>query len=157
MSRYFRLMALAATDMACCLPFSVYFLFTDLRINRFEAWVSWEYTHRELTIVNSTPFELLQEQPDVKTAMDLNRWLIPSCAFVFFIYFGLSSEATQEYKRASWKVAGLVGIKPPLKYQTPAIIVTGTDGRSEGPAFIHQPAQPGARDIESQTQNELAT
>ncbi|KAG9079631.1 a-factor receptor [Ceratobasidium sp. 370] len=143
MSRYFRLMALAATEMACCLPLSFYFLFSDLQIEGVEPWVSWEYTYRELRIVNSTPFELLQEWPDVRAVIDLNRWLVPGCAFVFFLYFGLSSEATEEYKQAFWGVAGLLGIKLPSKPQTSA--------GSELPAAIQQPTKPGVGDIESQT------
>ncbi|KAG8684102.1 a-factor receptor [Ceratobasidium sp. 394] len=152
MSRYFRLMALAATEMACCIPLSVYFLFADLQIDTFEPWVSWEYTYRELKLVNSTPFELLQEWPDVRAVIDLNRWLVPGCAFTFFVFFGLSSEATEEYKRVFWGVAGLLGVKPPsARSQTSTGIVTGSDGGSKSPAAVQQPAEPGVRDIESQT------
>ncbi|KAG8681220.1 a-factor receptor, partial [Ceratobasidium sp. 394] len=152
MSRYFRLMALAVTEMGTCIPLSVYFIFSDIQIDTFEPWVSWAHTSHSLKLVNSTPFELLQESPDIRAVIDLNRWLVPGCAFMFFVYFGLSSEATEEYKRVFWGAAGMLGIKPPsARSETSTGIIAGSDSGPKSPAVIQQPAEPGVRDIESQT------
>ncbi|KAG9120005.1 a-factor receptor [Ceratobasidium sp. 392] len=158
MSRYFRLMALSALEMACCVPLSIFLLICDLQLDVLEPWVSWEYSRREFMIVESTSFEVLREYPDMKAVMELNRWLLPSCAFAFFLFFGLSSEATEEYKRLLWRFTSLLGFKPsPPKSQTSS---TGTldsaNTQSDQSSFgQHSICKPDVHDIESQTQNEV--
>ncbi|QRV93612.1 STE3-type pheromone receptor [Ceratobasidium sp. AG-Ba] len=113
LSRFFRLMALAATDMSFSLPLSLYFFIVNLMFYPIRPWISWTETHKHINEVWVTSYEEQLLVPGLKTSFDLNRWSIPGCAFLFFMFFGLSSEAIEQYRDVFWRVANLFGIKRP--------------------------------------------
>ncbi|KAF8597848.1 STE3-domain-containing protein [Ceratobasidium sp. AG-I] len=112
MSRYFRLMALAATEMLFSLPFSLWILVTNMT-GILNPWVSWEDTHQNFGHINFIPRVYIEALPHVKLVMDINRWITPAGGFLFFAYFGLAGEASAEYRRALWRLVAPFGIKPP--------------------------------------------
>ncbi|QRV97742.1 STE3-type pheromone receptor [Ceratobasidium sp. AG-Ba] len=115
LSRFFRLMALAATDMVCALPLSLYFLIADPLTAQYLPWVSWSVTHKYINEVDVVTYEVMQAaDQQSKVLIGLNRWTIPGCSFLFFMYFGLSTEAVKQYKRIFWKIAAPFGFKPPV-------------------------------------------
>jgi pheromone a factor receptor len=50
-SRYARLMALAATDIALDLPLSIFLFWSNIRPG-FQPWVSWSDTHYNFSLVS---------------------------------------------------------------------------------------------------------
>lgn len=112
MSRYFRLMALAATEMLFSLPLSIYLLVTNLT-GVLNPWVSWEDTHQNFGHINFIPRVYMLAVPHVKLVIDMSRWVTPAGGLLFFAYFGLAGEASAEYRRILWKVLAPLGIKPP--------------------------------------------
>jgi hypothetical protein len=48
-----------------------------------------------------------------KPVADIDLWAIPGGAFVFFMFFGLSGEARQEYKQIFRQIVRPLGIKSP--------------------------------------------
>ncbi|KAG8795666.1 a-factor receptor [Ceratobasidium sp. 428] len=119
MSRYFRLMALAGTDMAFSLPISLYELVHSLMAYPSPPWVSWNDTHEYIHQVGIRTYEGILAIPGHKTAYDINRWAIPGCAFLFFAFFGLSGEAMKQYKKTFWRVVAPFGIRPPAPGSSP--------------------------------------
>ncbi|KAG9073902.1 a-factor receptor [Ceratobasidium sp. UAMH 11750] len=114
MSRYFRLMALAGTDMAFTIPLALYFLINSLIVVPPTPWISWEDVHANVHEVwTYSREEMLSSAPGMMISLDLNRWALPACAFIFFAYFGFSSEATDRYKKIFWRVVAPLGFKPP--------------------------------------------
>ncbi|KAG8705461.1 a-factor receptor [Ceratobasidium sp. 395] len=113
MSRYFRLMALAGTDMTFSLPLSLYFMITSMVTYHMNPWVSWENTHKYVHEVWRISYEELVSDPHTKSTLDITKWSVPGCAFLFFAYFGLSGEAVRQYKSIFWRVAAPFGLKPP--------------------------------------------
>ncbi|KAG9079965.1 a-factor receptor [Ceratobasidium sp. 370] len=113
MSRFFRLMALAVTNMLFVLPLALYFLISDMVLYPLSPWTSWQDTHAMISQVFTFPQDVLQAQPGAKTCLELNRWSIPGCAFLFFMYFGLPGEAIRQYKAVLWRVVAPLGFKPP--------------------------------------------
>ncbi|KAG8707186.1 a-factor receptor [Ceratobasidium sp. 395] len=113
MSRYFRLMALAGTEMVFSLPLSLYPLIHGLIIDPPPAWVSWDDTHQYIHEVWTYSHEEILGIPGEQTAFDINRWAIPGCAFLFFMFFGLSGEAMRQYKRLFWRAVAPFGLMPP--------------------------------------------
>ncbi|KAG8768187.1 a-factor receptor [Ceratobasidium sp. 428] len=111
MSRFFRLMALAATEMLFAFPISIYFLIKNVDQGPFDPWISWKDTHEGISKPRFSPRELMLSEPDMMRAFSLNQWAVPGCAFLFFMYFGLSSEAVQTYKGVLWKVVTPLGLK----------------------------------------------
>jgi pheromone a factor receptor len=112
-SHYFRLMALAVIVIFVSLPLSLFFLVAALRLADIEPWVSWDFAHQEYRNIIYTSYELLEAMPASRTQLDINRWITPGGALLFFMHFGLSKEATQQYRRIFWRIAKPLGIQPP--------------------------------------------
>ncbi|KIO21046.1 hypothetical protein M407DRAFT_29310, partial [Tulasnella calospora MUT 4182] len=87
-SRYFRLMALAATEIICSLPASTYNMVTNVAI--MHPWISWEDTHYNFNRVEFMPFPFFKLYPKSWILINLSRYSLPVGAFIFFIYLGMS-------------------------------------------------------------------
>jgi hypothetical protein len=46
------------------------------------------------------------------TVISLNRWACPATGIIFFLYFGLGSEAVNRYKTAMYFLLKPFGIRP---------------------------------------------
>lgn len=114
MSRYFRLMALGATQALFCLPIAFYSVIASFKLAPLKPWVSWADTHQNSGQVRFVRYETLSAKPLTKELFDLSRWITLGGAFLFFIFFGLSNEVRQGYKRILWRVAAPLGIKLPI-------------------------------------------
>ncbi|QRW12257.1 STE3-type pheromone receptor [Ceratobasidium sp. AG-Ba] len=113
MSRFFRLMVLAAMDMACGLPLSLYFLISDPLYRDLEKWPSWAVVHEYIHDVGVATHEDLTANYQLWVALGFTRWCIPGCAYLFFMFFGLSAEAARQYKRIFWRCMAPFGLRPP--------------------------------------------
>ncbi|CAE6388469.1 unnamed protein product [Rhizoctonia solani] len=109
-SQYFRLMALAATDMFFSLPLSVFILITTLRLRQ-NPWISWADTHQNFGRINFFPWAIVTLRPSLYVLLQIFRWAPPALGFVFFLYFGIAGETTMEYRRWFWAIAKLLGVK----------------------------------------------
>ncbi|KAG8743550.1 a-factor receptor [Ceratobasidium sp. 414] len=103
-------MALAGTDMAFTVPLAVYFLTNSLISSPPTPWLSWEYVHEYIHEV--WPYTREEISGPSAISLDLNRWALPGCAFLFFVYFGFSREATDHYKKIFWRIVAPLGFKP---------------------------------------------
>ncbi|KAG9086573.1 a-factor receptor [Ceratobasidium sp. 370] len=161
MSRYFRLMALAGTDMAFTTPLALYFLINSLIQTPPTPWISWEDVHEDIHEVWTWSRQELLASPLGMISLDLNRWALPGCAFVFFAYFGFSREAIDYYKKIFWKIVAPLGFKPPASQPprqttswtrriTARFTISGADNTTIPPAAhttfdaTHSTADPGA-------------
>lgn len=96
-SRYFRLMALATTEMIFTLPLGTYELFSDSG-SALNPWISWSDTHYDFSRVDQFPSFEWKVSASVVVPLELTRWIIPACAFVFFSFFGFAEEARKNYR-----------------------------------------------------------
>ncbi|KAG8793816.1 a-factor receptor [Ceratobasidium sp. 428] len=154
MSRYFRLMALSATEMVFSLPISIYFLISALRLGPFGPWIPpWDLPRSYVLMIDFVSYEVDNEAPvRTRAGIDLNRWLVPSCAFAFFIFFGVSSEEHEGYKRGFRRVAGLFSIRRPFAKPQASTEAVDRTGPEEHTLATRQPnSLQGTKDIESQT------
>lgn len=110
-SQYFRLMALAATDLLFSTSLSLFVLITNLRANPQNPWISWADTHQGFSKVKFFSWAVVELSPLFETALQISRWSPPALGIAFFFYFGISGEAVAEYRRWFWAIAGLFGIK----------------------------------------------
>lgn len=108
-ARYFRLMALAATEIAFSLPFSTYILATNI-MTGVHPWISWADTHYNFNRTEYVPFGIFQLYPRAWIIVNVTRYALPAGGFFFFMYLGLSGEAGQFYRRHFWGLASKVGI-----------------------------------------------
>lgn len=105
-------MFLASTEMVFVLPLSLYFLISNCIPQPPSPWVSWAFTHHDFGDIGFAPYEVVEAFPDMKTSVDLTRWAAPCCAFVFFLHWGFSREAFEQYKQVWWMIVAPLGFKP---------------------------------------------
>lgn len=109
-NRFFRLMALAGVEAACCIPLSI----TTIVLNATRApiypWISWQDTHFGFSRVDQIPAVQWRSDPNANTGLEMTRWLVVVCGLVFFAFFGFADEAQKHYRLAFISVAKRVGL-----------------------------------------------
>lgn len=116
-SRYFRLMALAMTDIVCTIPLASLIIWINSAATPVEPWISWENVHYDFSRVGQYPSALWTTNYLLVVAIQLTRWIVVVCAFIFFAFFGFAAEARKNYSIAFWWVARIFGIYPPKPQQ----------------------------------------
>jgi len=99
MGRYFRLMALAMTDILLTTPLAIFIIWLNATVSPVQPWRGWEDTHFNYSRIDQIPAVFWKNKPTFVMIMELTRWLAPLCAFVFFAFFGFADEAKRYYTR----------------------------------------------------------
>lgn len=110
-------MALSTTSLLLLIPISSYGIYLNVTTQPLGPWRSWSDTHFDFGRIEQIPAIVWRSSHTSVVAHELNRWLSPACAIIFFIYFGVASEARRNYVTAFWFVLGKFGIKPKPKSQ----------------------------------------
>ncbi len=111
-NHYFRLMALALTEMIFTTPLAIFIIVLNTKAAPIEPWRSWDDTHLNYGRMELFPALIWRQAPLVVVAFETMRWVNPVCSFIFFGFFGFADEARKNYRAAYWRVAGLFGKKP---------------------------------------------
>lgn len=98
--RYFRLMALACTELLLTVPLSSFVIYLNATTQPVGPWISWDNTHFAFSRVDQFPALIWRRNHELVVAMELGRWTNPACALIFFAYFGFADEAKKNYKAA---------------------------------------------------------
>ncbi|EPQ55596.1 fungal pheromone STE3G-protein-coupled receptor, partial [Gloeophyllum trabeum ATCC 11539] len=96
--RLSRLLALASLEAIVGLPVSAYFL--SINADEINPWVSWSDTHFNFSRLGQIPSLLWRSDSRAVLAIELSRWNIIICSFLFFAFFGLAEEAIARYRDA---------------------------------------------------------
>ncbi|KAH6890859.1 pheromone receptor, partial [Coprinopsis sp. MPI-PUGE-AT-0042] len=110
-SRYFRLMSLATLELIINLPITSYGLYLNASRPIYH-WVSWADIHFQFNIIDAFPRLLWGSSNRTVVTLELNRWLVVFCAFLFFGFFGFADEARKNYSKALLGLKNLLGFKP---------------------------------------------
>jgi pheromone a factor receptor len=110
--RYIRLMALASIEVLFVFPMSLFLFVRNLQKSPPLPYVSWAYVHADFNRVGYVTRFFLKLQPDSMVIMELSRWCMPITAFIFFVFFGMASEARKQYKMAANAVLKPFGVRP---------------------------------------------
>ncbi|KAK0183632.1 fungal pheromone STE3G-protein-coupled receptor [Armillaria mellea] len=110
--RYFRLMALAMTEICFTMPLAIFMIWLNTTATPIGPWRSWADTHFAFSRVERYPALIWRQSRLLIIAYEFTRWVNPVCALVFFAYFGFADEARKNYRAVWWKGLGLFGIKP---------------------------------------------
>ena len=107
--RFIRLMCLASIEILFNIPLALYVISLQAQapVNRY---ISWEDVHVNFSRVEQTPSVVWQNNRTLSIALELPRWAIVFCAFIFFIFFGFADEARKNYRYAFQSVAKRVGL-----------------------------------------------
>ncbi|KLO16516.1 STE3-domain-containing protein [Schizopora paradoxa] len=158
--RYFRLMALATTELVCTTPFAAYSIFLNVTTNPMTPYRGWDDLHFDYWRVDQVPALLWRLNPKNVIAFELTRWMVVACAFVFFMFFGFADEARRNYKNALNRIMKRMGMKPESlcfrRMRKPALLPLNlspsekkgiaVDSRGILPVFIARPRPSVPRD-----------
>ncbi|TFK50584.1 STE3-domain-containing protein [Heliocybe sulcata] len=111
-SRYFRLMALAGIELLCGIPLTSFSLYLNASSD-ISPWKSWADTHSGFSRVDQIPAIIWKSNSSLTSSLELSRWLVVLCAFIFFGFFGFADEARKHYRAAFYAVAAKLGFSPP--------------------------------------------
>jgi len=106
--RYFRLMALSSLDAMATIPISLYYII-HMVTRGLVPWKSWDDTHASYSRVRQFPGFIWKNNPNTAQSLEMYRWSLVLCAFVFFAFFGFAEEARQNYRRVFTSLASRVG------------------------------------------------
>jgi len=124
--RYFRLMGLAGVEVMLTVPlgaFSIYLNASGAPVNR---WVSWSNTHYDFSRVEQFPSVIWRQDQLTEGSIELTRYVVVFCAFLFFALFGFADEARRNYRLAYTSFAKKVGLST----------VTDSSGTWPGTGFV---------------------
>ncbi|KAL0952910.1 hypothetical protein HGRIS_007125 [Hohenbuehelia grisea] len=107
-SRYFRLMGLAAIEVLLTVPIGSWAIYLNVSAG-IQPWLGWADTHLDFSRVDTYPALLWRFNKINEMSIELTRWSIIICAFVFFFFFGFADEARKHYRLALNSVAKRVG------------------------------------------------
>jgi len=99
MGRYFRLMALAMSDILLTTPLAIFTIWLNASVSPVKPWISWEDTHYNYSLIVQIPASIWRTNQVLVMIMDFTRWVSPLCAFVFFAFFGFADEAKRNYRK----------------------------------------------------------
>ena len=111
-NRYFRLMALAMTDIMFTTSLATFMMWLNATATVIGPWRSWADTHFDFGRVGQFPAVLWRGERLTVIAMEFSRWVAPFCAIVFFAFFGFADEARKNYCKAFWLLAKPFGYHP---------------------------------------------
>lgn len=120
-SRYNRLIALAAVEVLITVPFASVILFQTIAAGGVSPWISWADTHFDFSRVGQYPAALWKADHAHLVDVELSRWGVVLCPFVFFAFFGASEEARQHYTIA------LKWVRTKAGYTTAGSTTNGAD------------------------------
>lgn len=112
MSRYFRLMALATVEVMFTTPISAYGIYLNVVANPLQPWKGFADAHFNYSKVLQFPSIQWRMSMTKVVSLELSRWSLVFCAFVFFAFFGFADEARKHYRMAYWTVMRLFGVSP---------------------------------------------
>ncbi len=107
-SRYFRLMALATTELCCTTPIASYGIWLNLNNSPRHPWISWADTHWHLSKVDLWPSLLWRMDHNTAVGLELTRWSPIACGLIFFAFFGFAGEAQRHYREGFVLLKGLL-------------------------------------------------
>ncbi|KAL6308805.1 putative fungal pheromone GPCR, STE3-type [Sparassis latifolia] len=125
--RYFRLMLLSCSDMACTIPLSSYSMYIGSAGVNMEPYISWSNVHYDFSNVEQIPAIIWQSSRSYTISVELSRWIYPFSALLFFALFGFAGEARRHYRLAFWAVARYAGLRPPASPVIPAVFRANVD------------------------------
>ncbi|EJU00446.1 fungal pheromone STE3G-protein-coupled receptor [Dacryopinax primogenitus] len=137
-SRYIRLMALSCGEMAFTLPLGFWIFYLSVGDAGINPWISWDYVHAHWYDIEFRSDLILQSTPLEWVVTSLTRWCLPVSAIAFFVFFGLSGGAMQEYMKALRFVLNKLHIKIPYGFPQ-----TGHMSLLTSPQYTHAQRRAG--------------
>jgi pheromone a factor receptor len=86
-------------DLIVTIPLRVYYMVKDAELGM-KPWINWDHTQSKYSPVFRVMAFISKNRHDTARSLEISRWWLVLNAFVFFAFFGFTSEARQNYRRA---------------------------------------------------------
>jgi hypothetical protein len=96
--QYFRLMAISVTEMLGTVPLGTFYIVVNAR-SGVTPWKGWASMHSHYSEVGQVAGFTWKNVPEVAIPVEMFRWSLVACAFVFFALYGFTAEAREAYYR----------------------------------------------------------
>jgi pheromone a factor receptor len=106
--RYIRLMAISAVEILGTIPLGTFYIVHNSKLG-VTPWRGWAFTHEHYSEVIQVPASIWKNDPDSVLGLEMYRWSLVLCAFLFFALFGFANEARQNYRRLYTSIASRIG------------------------------------------------
>ena len=107
-SRYIRLMVVSAVEILGTIPLGTVWIVKSAKLG-VDPWRGWAYTHEHYSVVYQVPASIWKNDPNSVLFLEMYRWSLVLCAFLFFALFGFADEAQQHYRRVYTSIVSRVG------------------------------------------------
>lgn len=121
-TRYFRLMCLATSEIIFTLPLSAFGLYLNAVATPIYRWKSWSDIHFDWFTIDIYPSQIWRSSRLFTAILELNRWSLVFCAVIFFAFFGFADEAQRNYHRLYLAIASRFRAAPPCKQHLPSFV-----------------------------------
>jgi hypothetical protein len=96
--RYLRLMAISTTEILGTVPLATFYIVQNAKLG-ITPWTGWASMHSHYSAVEQVAGFTWKNDPQMAFVLEMFRWSLVACAFLFFALFGLSFEARERYYR----------------------------------------------------------
>ena len=121
--RYLRLMAIGGVEVLGTIPLGMYIIVYNAKLG-VGPWISWAHVHSNYSRVWQIAGFIWKNDTEVATNIEIYRWSLVACAFLFFALFGFADEARVHYRRVYTSLAGWIGFSTlPLHRPLQACVV----------------------------------
>jgi hypothetical protein len=106
--RYLRLMVISSTEVLGTIPVGTYYIVTIAKMG-VAPWKGWARMHSHRSEVIQVAGFIWKNNPVLSFELELLRWSLVACAFLFFALFGITGEAREHYYRLYKSLARRIG------------------------------------------------
>jgi len=106
--RYLRLMAISLIEILGTIPLGTYIIVFNAKLG-VVPWKGWAAMHRHFSEVLQIPGFIWRNDPLASLGLELFRWELVACAFIFFALFGFAGDAREHYYRLYESLARRIG------------------------------------------------
>jgi pheromone a factor receptor len=106
--RYLRLMAISSIEILGTIPMGTYYIVSNAKMG-VVPWMGWARMHSHYSEVVQVAGFTWRNDPVASLNLELFRWSLVACAFIFFAFFGFAGEAREHYYRLYKSLARRIG------------------------------------------------
>ena len=107
-SIYIRLMLLSSVEILGTIPLGSFWIAFVIK-QGLTKWGSWAEIHSDYSDIQQVPSSIWKNNYGSVVSLELSRWSLVLCAFIFFAFFGLAEEAWKHYRLVYTSLANCVG------------------------------------------------
>ncbi|KAH9976612.1 fungal pheromone STE3G-protein-coupled receptor [Lactifluus volemus] len=107
-SIYIRLMLLSSVEILGTIPLGSYWISFAVK-QGLRKWGSWADVHSHYSVIRQIPSIVWKHNYPSVVGLELTRWSLVLCAFLFFAFFGLAEEAWKHYRLVYTSLANRLG------------------------------------------------